>query len=202
MEDLRRDHKNELGTAETGSQQENNMASGVGVSHDGTLSLWTFGVASIATVMSIPLLFFPRVLVFLSETGMDLSPLEKFISNQLGILLLVLAAGTMTSAPDGTSTASDNLSTESHPLLAPVSVGASLSAIVAWNSKGVGSLGTFLCFGNGIIGAWGFWAMLFAGSSRVSKKTGADKRTSAFIFGNRTAASSQKKAWKTRQKVQ
>jgi hypothetical protein len=35
--------------------------------------------------------------------------------------------------------------------------------------------------------------MLFNNSSSVSKTTGADKRTSAFLFGNKAATSSVKK---------
>jgi hypothetical protein len=42
--------------------------------------------------------------------------------------------------------------------------------------------------------------MLFADSSYISKKTGADKHTSAYLFGNKKAASAQKKEWKARQK--
>jgi hypothetical protein len=42
--------------------------------------------------------------------------------------------------------------------------------------------------------------MLFAGSSYISKKTGADKHTSTYLFGNKKAASAQKKEWKERQK--
>jgi hypothetical protein len=38
--------------------------------------------------------------------------------------------------------------------------------------------------------------ILFGGESSISKTTGADKRTSRFIFGNKAAASAQKKAWK------
>lgn len=41
---------------------------------------------------------------------------------------------------------------------------------------------------------------MFEGTSRISKKTGADKHTSAFLFGNKTAASKQKKEWKAAQK--
>ena len=104
-----------------------------------------------------------------------------------------------------------------NPLLAPISIAAAFSSLVAWNTEGVGSLGTFFCVGTGIIGTWGFWAvriiashsvlllltllqMLFSGSSSISKKTGADKRTSTWLFGNKTAASAQKKEWKARQK--
>jgi len=42
--------------------------------------------------------------------------------------------------------------------------------------------------------------MLFAGSASISRKTGADKRTSGFLFKNKAAASVQKKEWKRRQK--
>lgn len=41
--------------------------------------------------------------------------------------------------------------------------------------------------------------LLFSGTSYISRKTGADKRTSGFIFGNKAAASSQKKEWKKQQ---
>jgi hypothetical protein len=64
------------------------------------------------------------------------------------------------------------------------------------------------------IGLWGLWTasynecvatairanyksqVVFANSSSISKTTGADKHTSAFIFGNQAAASSQKKRFK------
>jgi hypothetical protein len=36
---------------------------------------------------------------------------------------------------------------------------------------------------------------IFGNSSSVSKKTGADKHTSSFLFRNKAAASVQKKEW-------
>ena len=42
--------------------------------------------------------------------------------------------------------------------------------------------------------------VLFAGSASISRKTGADKHTSRFLFNNKAAASAQKKEWKKRQK--
>jgi hypothetical protein len=41
---------------------------------------------------------------------------------------------------------------------------------------------------------------VFGGSAAISKTTGADKRTSAFLFGNKSAASVQKKQWKKEEK--
>lgn len=48
--------------------------------------------------------------------------------------------------------------------------------------------------GSGGLAAMGLWCLLFASSNgRISRKTGADKRTSGFPFGNKESASSKKK---------
>ena len=48
--------------------------------------------------------------------------------------------------------------------------------------------------GSAFLASVGLWCILFASSSgRISKKTGADKRTSGFPFGNKEAASAKKK---------
>lgn len=38
--------------------------------------------------------------------------------------------------------------------------------------------------------------LVFSGPPAISRKTGADKRTSSFIFGNKSAASVKRKLWK------
>ena len=38
--------------------------------------------------------------------------------------------------------------------------------------------------------------LVFSGPPAISRKTGADKHTSSFIFGNKTAASVKKRLWK------
>jgi hypothetical protein len=48
--------------------------------------------------------------------------------------------------------------------------------------------------GSAGLAAVGLWCILFASSSgRISRKTGADKRTSGFPFGNKESASAKKK---------
>ncbi len=48
--------------------------------------------------------------------------------------------------------------------------------------------------GSGALAVVGLWCLLFASSSgRISRKTGADKRTSGFPFGNKESASAKKK---------
>jgi uncharacterized membrane protein YuzA (DUF378 family) len=106
-----------------------------------------------------------------------------------------------------------------HPLLVPLTVAGSLSAFLAYNTKSVGSLASIVFVGAGIIGLCGTWAVrsvepfysraidgfnivqaIFGASSSVSRKTGADKHTSSFLFGNKSAASVQKKEWRKQQK--
>lgn len=56
-----------------------------------------------------------------------------------------------------------------------------------WTEVGVASfaLGTV---GSGFLGAVALWCILFASSDgRISRKTGADKRTSGFPFKNKEA---------------
>jgi len=48
--------------------------------------------------------------------------------------------------------------------------------------------------GSAVLFSVGLWCLLFASSSgRISRKTGADKRTSGFPFGNKESASAKKK---------
>lgn len=48
--------------------------------------------------------------------------------------------------------------------------------------------------GSGGLASVGLWVILFSSSSgRISRKTGADKRTSGFPFSNKESASSKKK---------
>lgn len=55
---------------------------------------------------------------------------------------------------------------------------------------------------NGFRIDWMVEQIMFAGSELRSKKTGADKHTSAFMFGNKSAASSQKKEWRKEHKAE
>lgn len=61
---------------------------------------------------------------------------------------------------------------------------AAFYSYILWTEAGVTSfsLGTF---GSGVLAAIGIWCILFASTNgRISKKTGADKRTSGFPFKN------------------
>jgi len=71
-----------------------------------------------------------------------------------------------------------------------------LGAFLSYNTAGAGSLPKIYSASASLIGIWGLWVIIFAGPVVVSRRTGADKHTSAFIFGNKSSASEQKKRWK------
>jgi hypothetical protein len=57
----------------------------------------------------------------------------------------------------------------------------------SWNTSGVT---TFVlgAIGSGVLSAVGLWCVMFGSANgRISKKTGADKRTSGFPFANKEA---------------
>lgn len=56
-----------------------------------------------------------------------------------------------------------------------------------WNGEGVSSFALGMV-GSTVLAAVGLWCILFASSDgRISRKTGADKRTSGFPFKNNEA---------------
>lgn len=154
-------------------------------------------------VFSTILTLFPRFLLFMAEPSGGrsvLSPLESFLATQLGIAMGAVALTLVLTIPNTSPTGfQHDEHVNSHPLLVPVTSASVLLAYMSYNKSGVGSLGSFIFLGSSFVGLFGLWVLLFAGPSVISKKTGADKRTSAFIFGNRNAASLRKKEWSKQQ---
>ncbi|KAJ3732235.1 hypothetical protein DFJ43DRAFT_997313 [Lentinula guzmanii] len=164
------------------------------------ISAWTMMAASLLTVLAAIFSLFPQLLLFLStDTPSALTSLERFLSLHFGIWLFTIAVALVLNIPS-TSPLPLGLSQPDHPLLKPFSFACLLSSFISYNTRSVGSLATIHCFLTAIVGLWGLWAMVFGSSVRVSRKTGADKHTSAFIFGNKSAASKQKKEWLRQQK--
>ncbi|KAI0636948.1 hypothetical protein C8Q77DRAFT_1207093 [Trametes polyzona] len=172
---------------------------------DGVIVAWAWASALILLVLAVPLILSPRLLLFLSETSTDverraaLTPLESFMALHTGILLFAVALALIFNIPSDPIDDTPRRDAVGHPLLGPLSAACVLISFIAYNTKSVGPLSFLVCLGSGTMGLWGMWAILFAGSSYISRKTGADKRTSRFLFGNKAAASVQKKQWKREQ---
>jgi len=160
-----------------------------------SLAIWSWLSAALLTILAATLTLSPRLLVFLSGTAISLTSLEAFLTLHFGIFLAALALTLVLNVPSPKPPVpSDEVS--SHPLLTPLTVATNISAFLAWNTKDVGALSSIVFLISMTIGLWGLWTIVFANSSSISKTTGADKHTSAFIFGNEAAASSQKKKFK------
>ncbi|KAI9466316.1 hypothetical protein BJY52DRAFT_1112061, partial [Lactarius psammicola] len=130
-----------------------------------------------------------------------LTSLESFLALHFGLFLASSALALVINIPSssGSTPARDNGSA-AHPLIVPFTSFSLLSAFLSYNTTGAGNLPKFYSAFTGLVGIWGLWVITFAGPTLVSRKTGADKRTSAFIFGNKSSASEQKKLWKREQK--
>ncbi|KAI5834640.1 hypothetical protein K523DRAFT_293307 [Schizophyllum commune Tattone D] len=174
---------------------------------DSAVSTWSWVAAGLFSFLAFILTFSPRLLLFLSEVVAEddsrraLTPLESFLALHFGIWLAATSVAVLLNIPSNDPIPSREPNTNYHPLLAPVAIAGDLTAFLAWNTKSVGSLATLFSFVEGLIGLWGTWTIVFAGTSSISRKTGADKHTSSLFFGNKKAASVQKKKWKKERKV-
>lgn len=166
---------------------------------DGTISAWTWTSSILLGILSSVLLLTPKFLLFAAgqlRTGP--TPLEAFLALQFGIFLGAIAISLLLNMPSTDPLPPTNAysSYHWHPSLVPLTSAGLLMSFLSYNTSNVGSLSLLWAAVTGTIGIWGAWEMMFAGQSSMSKKTGADKRTSAFIFGNQSAASALKKRWK------
>ncbi|KAF5377019.1 hypothetical protein D9757_007714 [Collybiopsis confluens] len=169
---------------------------------DGTISSWTLVTAILLTVFAAILSLFPQFLLFLASTGRPsstLTSLERFLATHFAIWLFTIAIAMILNIPSS-SPLPAKLPHPNHPLLMPFTFACLFSALISYNTRSVGSLTSVHCFITAIVGLYGLYVVLFGSSSRISTKTGADKHTSAFIFGNKSAASKQKKEWSNRQR--
>ncbi|KAJ3552984.1 hypothetical protein NM688_g3863 [Phlebia brevispora] len=167
------------------------------------VALWAYVTTALLMIIAIPMIFFPSVLLYIAETNEDrrntLTPLEAFLALHSGILLVAFAMGLLFNVPASSSIQVSESSPQPHPLLVPLTTSCALIAFISYNTTSVGHLATLVFLGSATVAIWGIWTILFAGTSYISRKTGADKRTSRFLFGNKAAASSQKKEWKKHQ---
>ncbi|CAE6517690.1 unnamed protein product [Rhizoctonia solani] len=195
----------ELNENSATSEKEELMPKAVLEGEADDLSTWAWVSAIWLVILAAFLLLFPRFLLFLSNppgslARESLTSLEQFLSTQLGIGLLVVSFTLVTSIPSHhpVDAIQQYGGARNHPLLIPLTSGFAFIAFLAYNKsvEEIGSLGFLVFMGNGLCALYGSYLIVFSGPTVRSKKTGADKRTSAFLFGNKNAASVQKKKWR------
>ncbi|KAI9644937.1 hypothetical protein NHQ30_006971 [Ciborinia camelliae] len=173
---------------------------------------YTYGTGAWLALQALPLIISPTLIIMmLSPEVREATPIEEYFSRSLGMALLtlgimvVLLTGSvpLTSSISDTTTAAvtDSESDPKAPYAVPVLIISTLyhGLIAFYCYARYTTLGTF-SFALGSIGSTtlfsiGGWCILFGtASGRISRKTGADKRTSGWPFGNQESASAKKRA--------
>ncbi|KAF2690991.1 hypothetical protein K458DRAFT_382570 [Lentithecium fluviatile CBS 122367] len=162
---------------------------------------YSYGTAAWLSLQAAPLIASPTMIVaLLSPEVREASTLEVYFSRCLGFSLLAIGALNILltgSVPLSSSLAEGATTSATDPkapyALPTLTITAFYHAATAfygyslWTEAGVSSfaLGTI---GSGFFCAVALWCILFASSNgRISRKTGADKRTSGFPFTNKEA---------------
>ncbi|KAH6663873.1 hypothetical protein B0J14DRAFT_608725 [Halenospora varia] len=172
---------------------------------------YTYGTAGWLMLQAAPLIVSPTIIItMLSPEVREPTDLETYFARSLGITLLalgvmiVLLTGSvpLTSSFSDTTTAgvTTSLSDPKAPYAVPTLTISllyhSTMAFYCYARYTQSSQFSFALGGIGSAGlaAVGLWCVLFASSSgRISRKTGADKRTSGFPFGNKESAGAKKR---------
>ncbi|ORX39861.1 hypothetical protein BD324DRAFT_615273 [Kockovaella imperatae] len=134
------------------------------------VSVWGLVAAGWFTILALPLLLFPRILVFFSQTPAPgpgianlerdhydtLTPLESFLALTLALGLVSLALLVfLTLVPSYTPP-----SPSRWPLLAIIVGLTSTMSVIAWNAP-IGGLGKVTGIGNTLVAIWGWWVVVF-----------------------------------------
>ncbi|KAF2019061.1 hypothetical protein BU24DRAFT_111725 [Aaosphaeria arxii CBS 175.79] len=161
---------------------------------------YSYGSAAWLTLQAAPMIISPTMIVaLLSPEVREASTLEVYFSRSLGFsliiigLLSILLTGSVplsSRLTEETGASTDATDPKAPYALPTLTITAFFHAALAfygyamWTETGVlsFSLGTI---GSGFFTAVALWCVLFASSDgRISRKTGADKRTSGFPFKN------------------
>ncbi|KUJ07944.1 uncharacterized protein LY89DRAFT_344733 [Mollisia scopiformis] len=172
---------------------------------------YTYATMGWLGIQALPLIASPTIITtLLSPQVSEPTPLEEYFARSLGITMLalgvmvVLLTGSVPLTSSFSETTDSGVSTDLSDPKAPYAVPTltisffyhAAMAIFCYARYNTSGQTTFIlgALGSGGLAAIGLWCILFASSSgRISRKTGADKRTSGFPFQNKESASAKKK---------
>ncbi|PGG99407.1 hypothetical protein GX51_06341 [Blastomyces parvus] len=162
---------------------------------------YTYSTAAWLSLQGIPLVATPKMIIMiLLDEPRPPSMLEIYFARCFGLSLLAIAAITivLTGSIPISSATSYSVTTEEDDPKAPYAVPTMLMSSIfhassafytyAWyHTTGQASFALAMVVYSGLA-AVGLWCLLFASSAgRISRRTGADKRTSGFPFKNEEA---------------
>ncbi|KAI1154841.1 hypothetical protein F4825DRAFT_130847 [Nemania diffusa] len=164
------------------------------------ISAYSFASCGWNALQAAPLILVPQAIIGFLTLG-EYSPapgggdIEHYLARSLGFALLALGLVTVVltgSLPVGSviDTAEDVPSPYAAPVLLLTTLHHAASAFQGWaRYTATDQAGYLLGFvGSAGLAAFGTWCLLFGGEkARISRRTGADKRTSGFPFRNAEA---------------
>ncbi|KAI9731662.1 MAG: hypothetical protein M1818_007792 [Claussenomyces sp. TS43310] len=161
---------------------------------------YCFGTAGWLATQALPLLVSPRLIItILSPDVHQPSSLEEYFSRSLGIALLTLGilCLLLTGAfplPSSYETATNESTPPPNPYASPTLILTTLyhstTSFYTYTRYNRTQQSGFILAtaASGTLAAFGLWVAMFGGGSgRISKRTGADKRTSGWPFSNSEA---------------
>lgn len=181
--------------------------------------IYTLGTSAYLTLQSLPLLLTPKLIVsLLASEARAITDLETYLCRSLALLLVTFAASvvllsghvplsTQLSAPIAKAQEDNGEGSIRDPYAYPILIiTATYHAFSAFYLYTQITWGFSFGFGSGLVisallACLGGWVCLFGSSKgRISKTTGADKRTSGFPFTNSESASVKKKEKESKRK--
>ena len=169
---------------------------------------YTYGTAGWLSLQAMPLIIMPKFLVALLTTEVHrATDMEVYFGRSLGFSLVVLALIVLffTGTIPLSSSIAEPVSLEDNDPKAPYAVpivrvltlwqSVCLIYCYVWYTSSTQGAGAYLigALGYGILAAMGLWIVLFGTTAgRLSKRTGADKRTAGFPFKNEKAYDKKK----------
>lgn len=167
---------------------------------------YTYGTAGWLSLQAVPLIIMPKVIVtMLANEVHRATDLELYFSRSLGFSLIILALIVLffTGTIPLSSSITEPVSLEDNDPKAPYAVPI-VRVLTLWHS--ISLIYCYVCYTNsaqigymigalgyGIMAAMGLWIVLFGTTAgRLSKRTGADKRTAGFPFKNEKAYDKKK----------
>ncbi|WWC90053.1 uncharacterized protein L201_004985 [Kwoniella dendrophila CBS 6074] len=156
------------------------------------ISIWGLGLAAWYSILALPLLLFPRILLFFSQTPSSSSSTSNLsvnhnnggreehydnLTNLESTLCLIISFGLFTisliSIFSLVPTYTSDINNPSRKSILGILVGlTSLSGLIIWNSNSIGGLNILLGGSNILLSIWGWWTIIFGsnGTSKLTKK--------------------------------
>ncbi|CAL3963658.1 unnamed protein product [Diplocarpon coronariae] len=174
---------------------------------------YSYGSAAWLALQAAPLIISPTIIItLLAPEVREATPLEEYFSRSLGLtlltlgILIVLLTGSVPLTSSISDTTNAAVTSDANDPKAPYAVPTLAISFIYHSAIGFYAYARYAstgqtsfvlgALGSGGLAAVGLWCILFASTSgRISKKTGADKRTSGFPFSSKEAASAKKKQW-------